>query len=113
MNLEKLRDTLKDRVTLICLSFLFFMGTTIISVMIVYLPSWMYPEKYQVFNLGSTVVGSFMGQVTLLIAMSLISAIYGKDMDQKVIEHIQDLRTEEIDILLKRITDLEGPELKE
>ena len=75
--IENAKEGLKRRARLAALSFLFLVVTTFVSVFSMYSPNWLWPEKYavSVIDLGSAILGSFMGQVTLLVAMSLISRI--------------------------------------
>ena len=75
--IEDLKEAIRSRARLTALSFLFLTSTTFVSVFLVFLPNWLWPDKYavSVIDLGSAILGSFMGQVTLLVAMSLISRI--------------------------------------
>ena len=101
--LENLKETMKERARLAALSTLFLMVTTFVSCFCIYLPYWFWPDKYAIttFDLGSMIVGSFMGQVTLLMAMSMISRIFKKEDEP-----------EDIPAQLNEVTDLpdiEGP----
>jgi len=75
--IENVKEALKSRARLAALSFLFLVVTTFVSVFSMYSPNWLWPDKYavSVIDLGSAILGSFMGQVTLLVAMSMISWI--------------------------------------
>ena len=99
--LEKLKEAIKSRVRLTALSFLFLVGTTFVSCFCLYLPNWLWPHKYTAFDLGSTIAGSFMGQVTLLVAMSIISVLFKKEDESKdVPARLKDI---------KDLPDVEGP----
>ena len=76
--IEKIKEAIKERIRLILLSVLFLFVTTFVSCFGLYLPHWYWPTKYMPFDLGSTIAGSFMGQVILLIAISMISRIFKK-----------------------------------
>jgi hypothetical protein len=78
--IEDLKEAIRSRTRLTALSFLFLVGTTFVSVFSMYLPNWLWPDKYavSVIDLGSAILGSFMGQVTLLVAMSIISRMFKK-----------------------------------
>lgn len=98
MNLDALKQSVRERARLAFLSFLFFIGTTLISVLIVWLPSFWNPKAKLSFNLGSTIIGSFMGQITLLMAMSMISEIFRRereDIAKEIIEGIDKLNEDE------------------
>jgi len=99
--LEKLKEAIKSRARLTALSFLFLVGTTFVSCFCLYLPNWLWPHKYTAFNLGSTIAGSFMGQVTLLVAMTIISILFKKEDDPEDIP----ARLEDV----KDLPDIEGP----
>ena len=73
--IEKLKDAIKDRVRLVALSALFLGCTTFASTLFFYLTG---PEKYPNFDLISVIIGSLMGQVTLLLSMTIITAFFKK-----------------------------------
>jgi len=101
--IEDLKEAIRSRARLTALSFLFLASTTFVSVFSMYLPNWLWPNKYavSVIDLGSAILGSFMGQVTLLVAMSIISRMFKKkdepDLLPEKLTDIQDL------------PDIEGP----
>ena len=76
--IEKLKEAIKERMRLILLSALFLLVTTFVSCFCLFLPVWLWPHKYTAYDLGSTIIGSFMGQVILLVAMSVISILFKK-----------------------------------
>lgn len=95
--IENLKVAIKDRIRLIALSALFLGGTTLVGVLFVYLTS---PEKYTRFDLMSAVMGSFMGQVALLLSMNIVSVFFKKEdpEDETPLEEIE----------LKDLEDLEN-----
>ena len=101
--IEDLKEAIRSRARLTALSFLFLTSTTFVSVFSVFLPNWLWPDKYAVsaIDLGSAILGSFMGQVTLLVAMSIISRIFKtKDEPDLVPERLTDIQD---------LPDIEGP----
>jgi len=78
--IENVKEAIRSRARLTALSCLFLVMTTFVSVFSMFLPNWLWPNKYAVstIDLGSAILGSFMGQVTLLVAMSIISRIFKK-----------------------------------
>lgn len=93
--IENLKEAIRSRMRLAALSCLFLTSTIFVSVFSMYLPNWLWPNKYAVstIELGSAILGSFMGQVTLLVAMSIISRIFKKE--------------DEPDLLPERLTDIQ------
>ena len=93
--IEKLKEAIKERIRLTLLSALFLLVTTFVSCFGVYLPNWLWPHKYTAFDLSSTIIGSFFGQVTLLAAMSVINILFKKpDKPEELpakLESIKDL----------------------
>ena len=77
---EILKEAIKDHVRLVALSVLFLGGTTFLGVLLVYLTG---PEKYTNFDLMSAVMGSFMGQVTLLLSMNIIAAFFKEEESEE------------------------------
>jgi len=86
--LETLKEAIKDRARLVALSALFLGGTTFASTLFVYLTG---PEKYPNFDLMSVIIGSVMGQVTLLLSMNIITAFFKKEApeEEKPLEEIE------------------------
>lgn len=98
MNLQAIREKVKSHLRLVFLSFVFFVGTTFISVVFIWLTSVFGKETVLDFNLGATIIGSFVGQVVLLLAMSLISRIFReqrKDIAKEIIETIDKINDDE------------------
>ena len=93
--IEKLKEAIKERIRLFLLSALFLLTTTFVSCLCLYLPVWLWPHKYTAYDLASTIIGSFFGQVTLLTAMSVINILFKKPDEPEELptnlEGIQDL----------------------
>ncbi|MBA7491606.1 hypothetical protein ES702_02154 [subsurface metagenome] len=78
--IEKLKVAIKDRFRLTALSVLFLGITTFVSVLFVYLTG---PENYTAFDLISVIIGSVMGQVTLLMSMNIIAVLFKKEAPEE------------------------------
>lgn len=78
--MEKLKEALKPRVRLMGIAILFFMCTTFVSLVLIFVPSFL-SNKILMTNLhfGSAVLGSVMGQVTILFALSFLSFMASRD----------------------------------
>ncbi len=99
--IEKLKEAMKERIRLILLSALFLLVTTFVSCFGLYLPNWLWPHKYTAFDLGSTIIGSFFGQVTLLTTMSIINIFFKKpDEPEELPAELDGIRD---------LADIEGP----
>ena len=87
--MEKLKEDLKSRLRLMGIATLFLMGTTFASLILICVPTWISPNiSLKEIDWGSSILGSIMGQVTLLIAISLRGKI-GKAME-RIREDIND-----------------------
>ena len=75
----KLMESLKPRLRLAGLCAIFMMGTTFFSLVLIYVPT-MLSNKILLteLHLGSAILGSIMGQVTLLIAISMVGVLIEK-----------------------------------
>lgn len=71
-NFESIVNDVKHRLRMGFISALFLMGTTLVSLICIALPMISNPERLKTFDVGSVIVGSIMGQVVLLIAISVI-----------------------------------------
>ncbi len=69
-------ESLKPRMKVMGYCFLFLMGTTFVSVIMIYLPTLISPDIFMAdFHLTSAILGSFFGQVTILMAISTIGRL--------------------------------------
>lgn len=70
---NRLGEYLKQNLWMIFLCLIFLMVTTFVSMILIYVPTWISPKITLVdFKIGTALLGSIMGQVTLLIAISFI-----------------------------------------
>ncbi|MBA7491315.1 hypothetical protein ES702_01860 [subsurface metagenome] len=69
-------ESLKPRLRMIGLCFLFLTGTTFVSVSMIYLPTWISPDVFMIdFSLKSAILGSFFGQVTILMSIEIVGRL--------------------------------------
>ena len=73
---EAFFESVKPRLRMMGLCFLFLTGTTFVSISLIYAPTWISPDIFMVdFSLKSAILGSFFGQVTILVAISIIGRL--------------------------------------
>jgi len=69
-------EALKPRLRMMFLCLIFLMVTTGVSMILIYVPTWINPKITLVgFRIGTALLGSIMGQVTLLIAISFMGRL--------------------------------------
>lgn len=75
--MEKLKDFLKVRLRVAGISLFFYMVTTTISVIMIYIPTIISDKIYlPIDKLGAVILGSIFGQVTILIAIKFMNWIF-------------------------------------
>lgn len=95
--MEKLKEALKPRLRLMGIAILFFMGTTFVSLILIYVPSFL-SDKISLTKLhfGSAVLGSIMGQTAILFAMSFLSFMASRDKGfQEYLKGIENIESPE------------------
>ena len=97
MYLDKLSEALKLKIRLMCLSFLFLMGTTFVSCFAIFIVALAAPEAANTFEIESLIVGSVFGQVTILTAISVL----GTRQKKEPMHPIQEIELEDLE-------DIEG-----
>ena len=69
-------ESLKPRLKMMGLCFLFVTGTTFVSIAMIYVPIWISPDIFMIeFSLNSAILGSVFGQVTILWAISIVGRL--------------------------------------
>lgn len=90
--MEKLKEALTKKLRLVFGATVFLMITTLISVILVYVPTFLSPNiSIPITSLGSIMLGSIFGQFTLLIALNATNKITEKG--QELLQGIEDLET--------------------
>ena len=90
--MEKLKEVLTKKLRLVFGATMFLMITTLISVILVYVPTLFSSSiSIPITNLGSIILGSIFGQFTLLIALNATNKIIEKG--QNILQGIEDLET--------------------
>ena len=87
--MEKLREALTIKLRLVFGATVFLMITTLISVILLYVPTFLSPSiSIPITSLGSIILGSIFGQFTLLIALNATRALA-----RELVQGIEDLET--------------------
>ena len=90
--MEKLKEALTKKLRLVFGATVFLMITTLISVVLVYVPTFFSSNiSIPITSLGSIILGSIFGQFTLLIALNATNKITEKG--QEILQGIEDLET--------------------
>ena len=90
--MEKLKEALTKKLRLVFGATLFLMITTLISVILVYVPTFFSSNiSIPITSFGSIMLGSIFGQFTLLIALNATNKITEKG--QELLQGIEDLET--------------------
>jgi len=88
--MEKLKEALTKKLRLVFGATVFLMITTLISVILLYVPTFLSPNiSIPIISLGSIILGSIFGQFTLLIALNATNKITEKG--QELLQGIEDL----------------------
>ena len=73
---EAFLESVKPSLRMMGLCFLFLTVTTFVSVTMIYVPTWISPDIVMVdFSLKSAILGSFFGEVTILMAINIIGRL--------------------------------------
>ena len=91
--MEKLKEALTIKLRLVFGATVFLMITTFISVILLYVPTFLSSSiSIPITSLGTIILGSIFGQFTLLIALNATNKITEKG--QALLQGIEDLETE-------------------
>ena len=94
--LDDLIEALKPKIRLMCLSVLFLTGTTFVSCFAVFILSLWTPEFAKNIDVGSLIVGSVFGQVTILLAISVFGTLTKTDTPPKI-QSKKDIELEDLE----------------
>ena len=85
MTIEKLKVALKMKLREICVATLFLMGTIFASLIFLLMLIWLSPSiSLKEINWGSAILGSILGQVTILVALTFTKKKTVKNLLKRV-----------------------------